>query len=78
MSDNRENRRVGKRIARVRRLRKIRQSDLAEKMGFSVTHFCNLERGKVNITVFHLSTLSKILNVPVEQLVSEILDKTKL
>ena len=35
-------------------------------MGYTVSHISNIEHGRINISVEHISRFSKLFNVPVE------------
>ena len=72
------NSRIGKRISSIRIRRNVSQVDLAKLIGVSVTHLCNLENGKVNIMIYHLSRMSKELNVPIECFVEKELNIIKI
>ena len=51
----------------------LTQSELAEKMGVSVVSVQNWEKGRTKIEMSRMSELASIFNVPVENLIKEIL-----
>lgn len=49
----------------------ITQKDLATKLGMSQAYLCNLEKGKVNVSLYTLRRLAKALKVRVADLVAD-------
>lgn len=60
---------VGKRIAECRKLRGLRQIDLAEKLGKSMRSIQEYESGKIDIPISIISRIAEALDVSVNYLV---------
>ncbi len=60
---------VGKRIAECRKLRGLRQIDLAEKLGKSMRSVQEYESGKIDIPISIIARIAEVLNVSVNYLV---------
>ena len=60
----------GKRIADLRKERKMTQEELAERSGFSQQYISGLERGNRNPTIVSIYELGQALGVSHEQLVA--------
>lgn len=45
---------------------KLKQAEMAEKLGVSVTTICNWEQGKTEPTVSQLRTISDITGIPMD------------
>lgn len=60
---------VGKRIAECRKLRGLRQIDLAEKLGKSMRSVQEYESGKIDIPISVIAKIAKALDVSVNYLV---------
>lgn len=61
----------GKRIAKIRRAKKLSQEKLAERVEMSPNSISNIERGKNNVTYSTLIDLAKGLKMDISQLVDE-------
>ncbi len=61
-------RKLGKRIADLRRARKLTQEQLAEAVGCSVEFISLVERGVNSPSVAGLETFSRVLKVEVKEL----------
>ena len=59
---------VGKNIRKYRQLRKYSQEDLAQHMGVTSGTVANWEKGKNHITAYDAHKMSKVLLVPVEEI----------
>ena len=60
--------RVGKNVRRLRRLRGLSQERLAERVGNSVKHIGQVERGEVNVGLDILSRIAIALSIDVDDL----------
>lgn len=60
--------RLGRRIAELRRARKLTQEQLAERVGYSVEFISLVERGVNAPSVAKLATFSEVLRVEVREL----------
>ncbi len=61
-------RKLGQRIAQLRRVRKLTQEQLAEAVGFSVEFISLVERGVNAPSVAGLEKFAKVLKVEVKEL----------
>lgn len=59
------------RLKALRQARGLTQKRLADKLGMSYTYLCNLENGKVNVSLTTLRRLAKALKVRVADLVAD-------
>jgi transcriptional regulator with XRE-family HTH domain len=59
-------RRIGSRIAELRKIQGLTQAQLADKSGLLQSQISRIEHGKYNITYETLTTLAKALNCSVE------------
>jgi transcriptional regulator with XRE-family HTH domain len=57
------NKTIGKNIAKFRKLRDLKASEVAEKIGLKEAAYTKYERGQTAITVDHLSKISEVLEV---------------
>ena len=73
MKNKHENETVifGKRVAKVRRAKKLSQEKLADRSNMSSSSISNIERGKNNVTYSTLIDLAKGLKMDISQLVDE-------
>lgn len=62
------NRRLGKRIAHVRRARGLPQKTVASELGILRESYCYMETGRNKIEVYHAIRIAHILNVHVTDL----------
>ena len=58
-------------IREIRRSKGMTQRALADKAHLSYVYLCNLEGGKVNVSLFTLRRLAKALKVKVADLVAD-------
>lgn len=61
-------RRIGRNIMQVRDKKDLRQEDMAEKLGISLTHYSNCERGDRKFALEYLFAICQILDMPFEQM----------
>ncbi|MDD3218633.1 MAG: helix-turn-helix transcriptional regulator [Lachnospiraceae bacterium] len=66
------NKKIGKRVAAIRRQRGYTQEQLAEKMGMSVSAISRLENGNSMVSIEHLVELASILNVGIQDLLCDL------
>ena len=52
---------IGKRVREARREKKVTQEDLAEMCGCTPTHICNIENGKIGVSLELLFKISVLL-----------------
>ena len=71
MKDKRLQRIIGDNIKRIRKLRGLSQSDLAEEMNISDSFCAAVENGNKGLGVSNLVKMAGILNVPVDALTSD-------
>lgn len=62
-------RRIGRNIMQVRDKKDLRQEDMAEKLGISLTHYSNCERGDRKFALEYLFAICNILDMPFEQMI---------
>ncbi len=62
---------LGRRLARHRLRRGLKQTDVQEKCGITYRHYQNIEAGKVNVKIETLYLLARLYRVRVEQLVRD-------
>ncbi len=55
---------ISEKIKFIRRIRNLKQSDMAEKMGISHRHYQTIESGDKDFKISFLAKLSEALNVP--------------
>lgn len=55
---------IGNVIASIRKSRKMRQRDLAEQAGISMTTILEIEKGRANITFDNMLDIAEALGVP--------------
>lgn len=75
MADTNEE--IGGRIAKIRKAKKLKQSDLAKMLGTTGSAIGNYERGDRVIPAETISKISKSLSVPTDILIKGIPDKMK-
>lgn len=63
-----ENNRWGRRIRAFRKLKAIKQIDLAKQIGMSTSVLGQIERGTREPTIEQLETIASVLNIEVEEL----------
>jgi transcriptional regulator with XRE-family HTH domain len=61
--------RFGRRLARVRKVRDLSQSELGSRVGVSRTTIANLESGKQNVQLHQIFALARALDTPIEELI---------
>ena len=61
---------LGERIRTVRKVQKISQERLAELSGLHPTYISDIERGKVNASLYTFYSITNALNIPFSELVS--------
>lgn len=66
---------LGERIRTIRKARKISQERLAELAGLHPTYISDIERGKVNASLYTFYTIANALDIPFSELVSFPSDK---
>ena len=57
---------IGSNVKFLRTMRKLRQQDVAEKLGISQTHLSNMECGRVKYSLKHLLRLANLFNCQLE------------
>lgn len=57
----REWKEIGNRIKMRRKARKLKQTELAERIGISYTHMCSIENGRQHPSVYVLLKISEVL-----------------
>jgi transcriptional regulator with XRE-family HTH domain len=65
-----ENKTVGRNIARFRRLRDLKASEVAERLGLKEAAYTKYERGETSITMEHLNKIGEILEIDPLQIIS--------
>lgn len=60
---------MGQRIKRQRKLLKLTQENLAEKLGISVKHFSEVERGLTGLSIENIIKLSSILGLSLDYMI---------
>ncbi len=55
-------------IKRLRRQKGWSQTNMAEDLGIDYSTYGKIERGKININIARLEQISKILQVPIQEL----------
>ena len=63
--------RIGEQIRKFRRQKKYRQENLAEALDISVMTVSRIENGTTTMNVLLLMRLSKLLGVPVQEIIGE-------
>ncbi len=66
---------LGERIRTIRKGRKISQERLAELSGLHPTYISDIERGKVNASIYTFYTITSALNISFSELVNFPLEK---
>ncbi|GED94086.1 hypothetical protein LBSP_06460 [Lentilactobacillus buchneri subsp. silagei] len=64
MSLKNSNKEIGKRIAKIRKIKKIKQSELAQKLNIPTNTLGNYERGDRNIPASFIPEVARALNLP--------------
>lgn len=59
----------GRRLARIRKIRELSQSELGSRIGVSRTTIANLEGGKQNVQLHQVFELARALDTPAEELI---------
>lgn len=54
---------IGAQLCVARKNAGLLQADVASKLGFGVSYYCNIERGKVALSLTRLVQLCELLNV---------------
>lgn len=62
---------IGKRIRKYRKLKKLSQEQLAEKINISTTHMSHIETGSTKLSLQVLVDLATILEVNTDDLIFE-------
>ena len=62
---------VGRRIRELRQSKRLLQEELARKAGLSASALSNFEQGRRRISLEWLRKISKVLNVPVSDLIPD-------
>lgn len=57
---------IGSNVKFLRTMRKLRQQDVAEKLGISQTHLSNMECGRVQFSLKQLLRLANLFNCQLE------------
>ena len=57
---------IGSNVKFLRTMRKLRQQDVAEKLGISQTHLSNMECGRVKFSLKQLLRLANLFNCQLE------------
>lgn len=55
-------------LRNYRQIRKLTQKEMAEMLNMSQRNYSKIENGEISLTLDRLQAISKILNVPVEEL----------
>lgn len=63
--------RIGEQIRKFRKQKKYRQENLAEALDISVMTVSRIENGTTTMNVLLLMRLSKLLEVPVQEIIGE-------
>ena len=63
---------IGSRLQAIREERKINQDEMAELLSMSSSSYGRLERGDSSIPFEELNRISKVLSVPIQDLLPEI------
>jgi transcriptional regulator with XRE-family HTH domain len=61
-------RRLGQRVAQIRRIKKITQEELAERSGLTLSYISKIETGRRNPTITVVSKIAQSLDVDIYQL----------
>lgn len=59
---------LGKQIAKIRKLKKLSQVDLAYMLDIEKQNLNRIEKGKTNPTAWTLQKIAKLLEVPIQKL----------
>ena len=62
---------IGKRVREARREKKVTQEDLAEMCGCTPTHICNIENGKIDVSLELLFKISVLLEKSMDYFVMD-------
>ena len=62
---------IGKRVREARREKKVTQEDLAEMCGCTPTHICNIENGKIGVSLELLFKISVLLEKSMDYFVMD-------
>ena len=62
---------IGKRVREARREKKVTQEDLAEMCGCTPTHICNIESGKIGVSLELLFKISVLLEKSMDYFVMD-------
>lgn len=60
-------RKVAINIKRVRKLQRVKQSDLAQQLGFKSPQLCKIEKGQLRCTVGTLGAIATALDVDITE-----------
>lgn len=66
IKNEQERQRIGKRIAELRKNKKMTQAELAERSGLGQGHIARLEAGKYGVTIDVLSSIAGAMDAKVE------------
>lgn len=66
---------VGGRVRAIRKSKKMSQERLAELSGLHPTYISDVERGKVNASIYSCFMIAKALDMPFAELISSNMDK---
>lgn len=66
IKNEQERQRIGKRIAELRKSKKMTQAELAERSGLGQGHIARLEAGKYGATIDVLSSIAGAMDSKVE------------
>lgn len=61
---------IHEKIRHLRELRRLRDEDMAERLGISQSTYSRLEKGEIKLDVERLRKIAEILEVPVEDLLN--------
>ena len=61
---------IGRNIMQLRNKAGFRQDDIAEKIGISMTHYSNCERGTKHFALEHILAICQLLNVSLDQVLA--------
>ncbi len=63
--------RLGIKLKILRNIKKLSQDDIASKLNIDKSYYSKVERGLTNPTIIYLRNLAQILEVELQELVSE-------
>lgn len=66
--------RIGQNMRKIREIAGLRQEEVADLLGMSLTHYSNLERAKRKVKLETIARFCKVMNVSVESILHSALE----